>query len=91
MYIRYIKANITENLIANFELSEGGAEGSLGYLVGKFLPLCDSFVRVNVYVASRSQYEYGMVAHALAAGIRVLLREYLVLIAQLEVQLRTGM
>ncbi len=56
----------------------------------KFLPLCDSFVRVNAFVASRSQYDYGMVAHALAAGIRLLLREYLILIAQLEMQLRAG-
>ncbi len=76
--------------MARFELSEGGAEESLGYLVGKFLPLCDSFVRVNAFVASRSQYDYGMVAHALAAGIRLLLREYMVLIAQLEMQLRAG-
>ncbi len=76
--------------MAHFELREGGAEESLGYLVGKFLPLCDSFVRVNAFVASRSQYDYGMVAHALSAGIRSLLQEYMVLIAQLEMQLRAG-
>ena len=39
------------------------------------------------FAAERGQYEFGKVAHALAAGMQRLLREYLVLVAQLENQL----
>lgn len=55
--------------------------------VHRVLPLCNCYVRVNRFVSERSQYEFGKVAHALSAGMRRLLREYLVLIAQLENQL----
>ena len=41
---------------------------------------------MNCFASERGQYEYGKVAHALAAGMERLLREYLVLVAQLENQ-----
>lgn len=53
----------------------------------RVLPLGTAYVRVNKFASERGQYEYGKVAHALSAGMRRLLREYLVLIAQLEHQL----
>ncbi|CAN0541655.1 unnamed protein product, partial [Laminaria digitata] len=53
---------------------------------GRILPLCNHYVRVNRFASERGQYEYGKVAHALAAGMERLLREYLVLVAQLENQ-----
>jgi hypothetical protein len=36
-------------------------------------------VRVQRFVTERSRFEYGLVAHALSAAMRLLLREYLVL------------
>ncbi|CAN0288005.1 unnamed protein product, partial [Ectocarpus fasciculatus] len=53
----------------------------------RVLPLCNNYVRVNRFASERGQYEFGKVAHALAAGVQRLLREYLVLVAQLESQL----
>lgn len=52
----------------------------------RVLPLCNNYVRVNRFASERGQYEFGKVAHALAAGMQRLLREYLVLVAQLENQ-----
>lgn len=48
-----------------------------------------SYRHLNVIVlvvggAIRLRYEYGMVAHALSAAMSLLLREYFVLVAQLE-------
>eukprot|EP00903_Cladosiphon_okamuranus_P016182 g14933.t1 len=63
---------------------------SLVYLAERVLPLCNNYVRVNRFASERGQYEFGKVAHALAAGMQRLLREYLVLVAQLENQLLQG-
>ncbi|CBN79178.1 Similar to tubulin, gamma complex associated protein 2 [Ectocarpus siliculosus] len=63
---------------------------SLAYLAERVLPLCNNYVRVNRFASERAQYEFGKVAHALAAGVQRLLREYLVLVAQLESQLLQG-
>jgi gamma-tubulin complex component 2 len=38
----------------------------------------------------RHKYEFGLVNHALCAGMRELLREYLILLAQLEHQHKLG-
>ena len=46
----------------------------LGYVL-----LNTGYVRVNQFVMQRSRYEYGLVAHALVAAMKLLLREYLVL------------
>lgn len=51
------------------------------------LPCCASYFTVANYVHVHSRWEYGLVSHALAACMRQLLNEYLVLIAQLEHQL----
>jgi gamma-tubulin complex component 2 len=92
---RYIKmrAPMSDGSEACFvlELEGRSTEGEgLSFLVERLLPLCDCYVRVNAFVCERGRYDYGMVAHALAAAMRVLLREYLVLVAQLETQLRKG-
>jgi hypothetical protein len=44
-----------------------------------YVLLNTGYVRVNQFVMQRSRYEYGLVAHALVAAMKLLLREYLVL------------
>lgn len=48
------------------------------------LPTGEAFVRVRSFARRRMRYEFGRVAHALAAKLRVFLREYLTFLAQLE-------
>jgi len=61
---------------------------SLRDVVALIAPACQQYVRVADFIDKRSSYEFGLVSHALAAGMRSLQREYLVLIAQLEHQHR---
>jgi gamma-tubulin complex component 2 len=61
---------------------------SLRDVVALIAPACMQYVRVADFIEKRSSYEYGLVSHALAAAMRSLQREYLVLIAQLEHQHR---
>jgi gamma-tubulin complex component 2 len=60
---------------------------SLADLVDRILPLTDYYVRIVRFVDLRHNYEFGLVNHALCGAVRELLREYLILIAQLEHQL----
>lgn len=48
------------------------------------LPTGEAFVRVRSFARRRMRYEFGRVAHALAAKLRVFLRDYLTFLAQLE-------
>ncbi|CAM9679069.1 unnamed protein product, partial [Phaeothamnion confervicola] len=69
---------------------EDGVDEQLAYLAERVLPLCDDYVRVARFVADGARYERGLVTHALTAAVRALLREYLLLAAQLEAQARQG-
>eukprot|EP00516_Mucochytrium_quahogii_P003975 CAMPEP_0203759020 /NCGR_PEP_ID=MMETSP0098-20131031/11951_1 /ASSEMBLY_ACC=CAM_ASM_000208 /TAXON_ID=96639 /ORGANISM=" , Strain NY0313808BC1" /LENGTH=1021 /DNA_ID=CAMNT_0050651747 /DNA_START=232 /DNA_END=3294 /DNA_ORIENTATION=+ len=59
---------------------------SLQHLASLILPMCGQYVTTNDFILRRSRAEFGRVSHALAAAMRNLLREYQVLIAQLENQ-----
>jgi gamma-tubulin complex component 2 len=60
---------------------------SLADLVDRVLPLTHYYVRIVRFIDLRQNYEFGLVNHALCAAVRELLREYLILVAQLEHQL----
>lgn len=60
---------------------------SLADLVDRVLPLTHYYVRIGRFIDLRQNYEFGLVNHALCAAMRELMREYLILIAQLEHQL----
>jgi gamma-tubulin complex component 2 len=55
-------------------------------LLRKILPLAEYYYTINNYCEVHSRYEYGLVQHSLTKAIQQLLKEYLVLIAQLEHQ-----
>ncbi|ORY34102.1 Spc98 family-domain-containing protein [Naematelia encephala] len=57
---------------------------SLLSLVERLLPLATYFTSVEAYMELRNAPEHGMVSHALGSGIRSMLKEYRVLVAQLE-------
>ncbi|RUS20820.1 Spc98 family-domain-containing protein [Endogone sp. FLAS-F59071] len=63
---------------------------SLADLVDRILPVSLYYMSADAFVQLHSQFEYGLVSHALCAAIRGLLKEYLILIAQLEHQFRSS-
>ncbi|KAG0361519.1 hypothetical protein BG005_008109 [Podila minutissima] len=63
---------------------------SLQDLASRILPLASIYLSLEAFVELHSRFEYGFVSHALCAAIRGLLKEYLILIAQLENQFRSS-
>ncbi len=60
------------------------ADRSVAAQIKLLLPICESGIRVREFIKVYSRYEYGKVSQALASGIRGILREFDLLVAQLE-------
>jgi gamma-tubulin complex component 2 len=61
-------------------LAQPSCDFSLQFLVNKMLPLCNNHDEVQEFVNIHSQFEFGLVSHAMCGAIRVLLKEYLLLV-----------
>jgi gamma-tubulin complex component 2 len=61
-------------------LQQPSCDFSLQFLVNKMLPLCNNHDFIRSFVNVHSQFEFGLVSHALCGAIRVLLKEYLLLV-----------
>ena len=70
----------------NFEILKiDGFDPSFTTLCHRMLPLCENYVRVESYITLRlAHYEYGLISQALASSLDQLMKEYLLLITQLE-------
>ncbi|KAG0091455.1 hypothetical protein BGZ92_000657 [Podila epicladia] len=73
----------------NFQ-PDDSLDPSLHDLASRILPLASIYLSLEAFVELHSRFEYGFVSHALCAAIRGLLKEYLILIAQLENQFRSS-
>ena len=71
------------HLILNIENADRSAASQIALL----LPICESAIRVREFIKVYSRYEYGKVSHALVAGMKGILREFDLLIAQVEDEL----
>ena len=87
---RYIRASNENTLFALDEQLVSDSDPSVLFLTKRILPACGHYVRVSTYIESRSQYQYGLTTHALCASMRSLVSEYIILVAQLEHQFRSG-
>lgn len=67
-----------------------GLDPSLRDLTTRMLQMATHFVAVSAFAEVQSREDFGMINHALCASIRKLLKDYLVLIAQMEHQLVTN-
>eukprot|EP00898_Chlorokybus_atmophyticus_P003738 jgi/Chlat1/4365/Chrsp29S04513 len=76
-------------VVMQFDVDES-LDPSLLELVRRVLPICEYYVTVSRFVEARSRYEHGLVVHALAAAVRSLLKDYRIMVAQLEHQFRIG-
>lgn len=93
-YIRFVNSynpsNEKDRLAGpGFQLLPG-LDPSLRDLTITMLKMATHFSAVEAFVEVQSREEFGAVNHALCASIRKLLKDYLVLIAQLEHQLLTN-
>ncbi|XP_048226001.1 gamma-tubulin complex component 2 isoform X2 [Ricinus communis] len=63
---------------------------ALQELAKRMFPLCESYLLIDQFIESRSQFKNGVVNHAFAAALRALLLDYQAMVAQLEHQFRLG-
>nr|CAD7569218.1 unnamed protein product [Timema californicum] len=66
------------------------ADQSLRELAIQILPLASHYSMVVRFMEEKSGFQYGQVNHALAAAMGCLIKDYLVLVAQLEMLLDQG-
>ncbi|KAB8256988.1 Spc98 family-domain-containing protein [Aspergillus pseudonomiae] len=64
-----------------------GVDPTLRDLTLSMLKMATHYSALEAFVEVQSRAEYGAVSHALCAAIRKLLKDYLILVAQLETQL----
>ena len=76
--------------LRGWALPGGCCDASLGAIAGKVLPLCLYHSVVSAWVGRRSGYRFGQVSQAVAASMKDRLRDFYVLVAQLEHQHRMG-
>eukprot|EP01038_Epipyxis_sp_PR26KG_P006038 gene6038-8313_t len=68
----------------NLIIDVDGADRASANQVMALLPICHSAIRIREFIKQHSRYEYGYVSHALCSAIKVMIREFDVLVAQLE-------
>ncbi|KAJ0406521.1 hypothetical protein P43SY_001452 [Pythium insidiosum] len=73
-----------------FTLPQSGMDPSLSALAARCFPLGEHYLSLVLYVDEFSRYEQGQVSHAFAAALKTLLKEYTVVVAQLEHQLQAA-
>lgn len=93
-YIQYAHSYHPEELGsrllgAKFTIDET-VDASLRDLVYRILPLASHYTAIYALVETESSLEFGTVVHAMCAALRTLLKEYQVLIVQLEHQMATS-
>ncbi|XP_018606329.1 gamma-tubulin complex component 2 [Scleropages formosus] len=64
---------------------------SVKELVNRILPVAASYSTITRFTEEKSSFEYGQVNHALTAAMRTLMKEYLILVTQLEHLHRQGL
>ena len=82
---KYIRASTTKLGRLTFSV-DTAIDPSLADLTARILPLACHAHAVNRYVDVHSRFEYGTVCHAFCAALRHVLKEFYVLVCQLEHQ-----
>lgn len=95
---RYVKLEVTETKSEaarssrsfKFVLNQPGMDPSISSLASRCFRLGEFYLQLSLYVEQFSRYEYGQVNHALCAALKVLLKEYTIVIGQLEHQMKSS-
>ncbi|KAF0774976.1 hypothetical protein AaE_001324, partial [Aphanomyces astaci] len=70
--------------LLHFVIDPALTDPSLAALARKIVVLGEFYIHVTHYIETHTRYEYGQVCHAFCAALKVLVREYTVVVAQLE-------
>lgn len=89
-YISINRVSGTDNDESFIFSVDGSMDLALQESSKRIFPLCKSYLVINEFVESRSQFKSGLVNHAFAAALRALLLDYQAMVAQLEHQFRLG-
>ncbi|KAG7400522.1 Gamma-tubulin complex component 2 [Phytophthora boehmeriae] len=95
---RYIKLAVTESRVdackpqrsLKFGLNQPGMDPSLLTLASRCLCLGEFYLKLALYTEQFSRYEYGQVNHAFCAALKTLLKEYMIMVGQIEHQTRNA-
>ncbi|KAG7385097.1 hypothetical protein PHYPSEUDO_001949 [Phytophthora pseudosyringae] len=96
---RYIKLAVAETRGVDaakstrsfkFGLNQPGMDPSLLTLASRCLSLGEFYLKLTLYIEQFSRYEYGQVSHALCAALKTLVKEYKIMVGQLEHQSRSA-
>ena len=89
-YIRYVDAYVPSEEKARLAgptyRIAAGLDASLRDLTTAMLRMATHYAAIEAFVEVQSREEFGSVNHALCAAIRRLLKDYLILVAQLEMK-----
>ncbi|XP_020828724.1 gamma-tubulin complex component 2 isoform X3 [Phascolarctos cinereus] len=88
---RYITAQALIGRQSRTFLVDPNLDMSVKELVNRILPVAASYSAVTRFIEEKSSFEYGQVNHALAAAMRTLVKEYMILVTQLEHLQRQGL
>ncbi|KAH0620175.1 hypothetical protein JD844_020179 [Phrynosoma platyrhinos] len=88
---RYITAQPLVGREGRTFLVDPNLDMSVKELVTRILPVAASYSVVTRFIEEKASFEYGQVNHALAAAMRTLVKEYMILATQLEHLQRQGL
>ncbi|DAZ94676.1 TPA: hypothetical protein N0F65_002385 [Lagenidium giganteum] len=88
-YVRLSGSEVRSTKIFKFELNEYAMDPSILALATRCFPLGEHYLKLVRYVEQYSRYEYGQVSHAFCAALKSLIKEYTVVVAQLEHQMKS--
>ncbi|XP_072875598.1 gamma-tubulin complex component 2 isoform X1 [Chlorocebus sabaeus] len=92
---RYVAAQPLAGRQSRTFLVDPNLDLSIRELVNRILPVAASYSTVTSFshrfIEEKSSFEYGQVNHALAAAMRALVKEHLILVSQLEQLHRQGL
>ncbi|CAG5121559.1 unnamed protein product, partial [Candidula unifasciata] len=85
-----ISRGLPERYAAKEFLIDQSLDISVQELVKRILPICSNYSIVVRFIEEKSSFEYGLVNHALSSAMETLIKDYMVLVAQLEQQMKLG-
>ncbi|RYH25587.1 Spc97/Spc98 family protein, partial [archaeon] len=60
------------------------ADRSIALKISSLFPMCECMLHIRGFVSRQTRYEYGLCSHALVNELQVILKDFYVLVAQLE-------
>lgn len=76
----------TSKLLQNisYTIDIDSTNRSIASQVSHLFPICESAVHIREFLRLHSRYDFGLVSHAAVAAMKSIMREFDVVIAQLE-------